>query len=132
MRYIKKIDNTVVEYIGPALGAEKWYAEKGWLPYGGNLPVTRLDVTDGMIVELPEVEAPQKISKLKLMRELKNLGVWETFKSALTDAGYWEEFELAHFLSTSDTAFTAALAALAQFTDSVDVDSIIAASLWEE
>ena len=132
MRYIKTLDNTVVEYIGPALGAEKWYTEKGWLPYGGNLPVTRLDVTDGMIVELPEVEAPQKISKLKLMRELKNLGVWETFKSALTDAGYWEEFELAHYLSTADTAFTAALAALAQFTDGVDVESIIAASLWEE
>ena len=132
MRYIKKIDNTVVEYIGPALGAEKWYIEKGWLPYGGNLPVTRLDVTDGMIVELPEVEAPQKISKLKLMRELKSLGVWETFKSALTDAGYWEEFELAHYLSTDDTAFTAALTALAGFTDGVNVDDIIAASLWEE
>lgn len=132
MRYLKKIDNTVVEYIGPALGAEKWYTEKGWLPYGGNLPVTRLDVTDGMIVELPEVEAPQKISKLKLMRELKNLGVWETFKSALTDAGYWEEFELAHYLSTDDSAFAAALTALSSFADDVNVNDIIAASLWEE
>ncbi len=132
MRYIKKIDNTVVEYIGPALGGDKWYTEKGWLPYSGVLPVARLDVADGVIVELPEIEAPQKISKLKLMRELKRLGVWETFKSALTDAGYWEEFELAHYLSTSDTAFTAALTALDSFTDGVNVDDIIAASLWEE
>ena len=132
MRYIKKIDDNIVEYIGPALGGDKWYTEKGWLPYSGVLPVARLDVADGVIVELPEVELPQKLSKLKLMRELKSLGVWDTFKTALTDAGYWEEFELAHYLSTSDTAFTAALTALAGFTDGVNVDDIIAASLWEE
>ena len=132
MRYIKKIDNTVVEYIGPALGGDKWYTEKGWLPYSGDLPVARLDVENGTVIELPEVEAPQKISKLKLMRELKSLGVWETFKSALTDAGYWEEFELAHYLSTADAAFIQALQALSKFADGVDVESIIAASLREE
>lgn len=132
MRYIKKIDDNIVEYTGPALGGDKWYIDLGYLPYSGSLPVSRLDIVGGAVVELPEVELPQKLSKLKLMRELKSLGVWETFKSALTDAGYWEEFELAHFLSTTDTAFTAALTALAQFTDGVDVESIIAASLWEE
>lgn len=132
MRYIKKIDNTVVEYIGPALGGDKWYINLGYLPYDGDLPVARLDVENGTVIELPEIEAPQKISKLKLMRELKRLGVWDSFKSAMTDAGYWEEFELAHYLSTADTAFTAALTALASFTDGVNVDDIIAASLWEE
>ena len=132
MRYIKKIDDNIVEYTGPALGGDKWYINLGYLPYDGDLPVARLDVENGTVIELPEVELPQRLSKLKLMRELKSLGVWETFKTALTDAGYWEEFELAHFLSTTDTAFTAALTALAQFTDGVDVESIIAASLWEE
>lgn len=132
MRYIKKIDDNIVEYIGPALGGDKWYTEKGWLPYSGVLPVARLDVADSVIVELPEVELPQKLSKLKLMRELKRLGVWETFKSALTDAGYWEEFELAHYLSTADTDFIAALEALSKFADGINVDDIIAASLWEE
>ena len=132
MRYIKKIDDNIVEYTGPALGGDKWYTAQGWLPYNGDLPVARLDVTDGVIVELPEVEAPKKLSKLKLMRELKSLGVWDTFKTAMTDAGYWEEFELAHFLSTTDTAFTAALTALASFADGVNVEDIIAASLWEE
>lgn len=132
MRYIKKIDDNIVEYTGPALGGDKWYINLGYLPYSGSLPVSRLDVVDGAVVELPEVELPQKLSKLKLMRELKSLGVWETFKTALTDAGYWEEFELAHYLSTADTAFTAALTALASFTDGVNVDDIIAASLWEE
>lgn len=132
MRYIKKIDNNVVEYIGASLGGDKWYIDLGYLPYSGSLPVSRLDIVGGAVVELPEVELPQKLSKLKLMRELKRLNVWDTFKTALTDAGYWEEFELAHYLSTTDTAFTAALTALAQFTDGVDVESIIAASLWEE
>ena len=132
MRYIKKIDNTVVEYIGASLGGDSWYIDLGYLPYSGSLPVSRLDIVDGAVVELPEPELPQKLSKLKLMRELKRLNVWDTFKTALTDAGYWEEFELAHYLSTTDTAFTAALTALAQFTDGVDVESIIAASLWEE
>ena len=132
MRYLKKVNDKTVEYIGPALGGDKWYVELGYLPYSGSLPVSRLDIVDGEVVELPEPEMPQKLSKLKLMRELKNLGVWETFKTALTDAGYWEEFELAHYLSTADTAFTAALTALASFTDGVNVDDIIAASLWEE
>lgn len=132
MKYIKKIDNTVVEYIGPALGGDKWYVDLGYLPYSGSLHVSRLDIVDGAVVELPEPELPQKLSKLKLMRELKSLGVWETFKTALTDAGYWEEFELAHYLSTADTDFTAALEALSKFADGVNVDDIIAASIWEE
>ena len=132
MKYIKKIDNTVVEYIGPALGGDKWYVDLGYLPYSGSLHVSRLDIVDGAVVELPEPELPQKLSKLKLMRELKSLGVWETFKTALTDAGYWVEFELAHYLSTADTDFTAALEALSKFADGVNVDDIIAASLWEE
>ena len=132
MKYIKKIDNTVVEYIGPALGGDKWYVDLGYLPYSGSLHVSRLDIVDGAVVELPEPELPQKLSKLKLMRELKSLGVWDTFKTALTDAGYWEEFELAHYLSTADSAFAQALEALSKFTDGVNVDDIIAASLWEE
>lgn len=132
MRYIKKIDNTVVEYIGASLGGDKWYIELGYLPYSGSLPVSRLDIVDGTVVELPEPEVPQKLSKLKLMRELKSLGAWDTFKTALTDAGYWEEFELAHYLSTADTAFIQALQALSKFADGVNVDDIIAASLWEE
>lgn len=132
MRYIKKIDDNVVEYIGASLGGDKWYVELGYLPYSGSLPVSRLDIVDGAVVELPEVELPQKLSKLKLMRELKSLGVWDTFKTALTDAGYWEEFELAHYLSTADAAFIQALQALSKFADGVNVDDIIAASLWEE
>lgn len=132
MRYIKKENGRLVEYIGPSLGGPNWYLNDGWCSYTGNLPLSRLDIQNKVVVELPEPELPQKLSKLKLMRELKNLGVWDTFKTALTDAGYWEEFELAHYLSTADTAFTAALTALASFTDGVNVEDIIAASLWEE
>ena len=28
MRYIKKIDDNIVEYTGPALGGDKWYIKK--------------------------------------------------------------------------------------------------------
>lgn len=132
MRYIKKENGRLIEYIGPSLGGPNWYLNAGWYSYTGNLPLSRLDIQNKVVVELPEPEIPQKLSKLKLMRELKRLGVWETFKSALTDAGYWEEFELAHYLSTADADFTAALEALNKFADGINVDDIIAASLWEE
>ena len=132
MRYIKKENDRLVEYIGPSLGGPNWYLNAGWCSYTGNLPLSRLDIQNKVVVELPEPEVPQKLSKLKLLRELKRLGVWETFKSALTDAGYWEEFELAHYLSTADTDFIAALEALSKFADGVNVDDIISASLWEE
>lgn len=131
MHYIKKENDKIIEYIGPSLGGPNWYLNSGWYLYTGTLPLSRLDIQNKVVIELPEPEVPQKLSKLKLMRELKSLGVWDMFKTALTDAGYWEEFELAHYLSTSDTAFTAALTALAGFADGVNIDDIIAASLWE-
>lgn len=132
MRYIKKENDKIIEYIGPSLGGPNWYLNSGWYLYTGTLPLSRLDIQNKVVIELPEPEVPQKLSKLKLMRELKRLNVWDTFKSALTDAGYWEEFELAHYLSTADTAFIQALQALSKFADGVNVDDIIAASLWEE
>lgn len=132
MRYIKKENDKIIEYIGPSLGGPNWYLNSGWYLYTGTLPLSRLDIQNKVVIELPEPEVPQKLSKLKLMRELKRLGVWETFKTALTDAGYWEEFELAHYLSTADTDFIAALEALSKFADGINVEDIIAASLWEE
>ena len=51
MRYIKKIDDNIVEYTGPALGGDKWYINLGYLPYDGDLPVARLDVENGTVIE---------------------------------------------------------------------------------
>lgn len=51
--YIKKIDGVMIGYTGPAMGAT-WTATNGWLWYDGVLPLDRLDIVDGAVVELPE------------------------------------------------------------------------------
>ena len=55
MRYIRKINDCVAEYCGPAMG-DTWYVENGYIGYSGNLPLSRLDVVDGVVIELPEPE----------------------------------------------------------------------------
>lgn len=55
MRQIRKINDGVEEYHGPAMG-DTWYAENGYIGYSGDLPLSRLDIADGAVVELPEPE----------------------------------------------------------------------------
>lgn len=56
MRYILKTEAGVVEeYHGPAMG-DTWYAANGYIGYAGDLPLSRLDVADGAVIELPEPE----------------------------------------------------------------------------
>nr|DAR45291.1 MAG TPA: ChiA1-BD-binding domain protein [Caudoviricetes sp.] len=54
MRYIRKINGYVEESpIPPYRGAE-YYAARGYLRCDSTLPLSRLDIVDGGIVELPE------------------------------------------------------------------------------
>ena len=55
MRQIRKINDAMEEYCGPAMG-DTWYTENGYIGYSGDLPLSRLDVVDGAVVELPEPE----------------------------------------------------------------------------
>lgn len=56
MRYIRKINGYVEESpIPPYRGAE-YYAAHGYLRCNSTLPLSRLDIVDGGIVELPEPE----------------------------------------------------------------------------
>lgn len=55
MRQIRKINDAMEEYCGPAMG-DTWYTENGYIGYSGDLPLSRLDVVDGEVVELPEPE----------------------------------------------------------------------------
>ena len=56
MRYIRKINGYVEESpIPPYRGAE-YYAAHGYLRCDSTLPLSRLDIVDGGIVELPEPE----------------------------------------------------------------------------
>ena len=54
MRYIRKINGYVEESpIPPYRGAE-YYAARGYLRSDSTLPLSRLDIVDGEIIELPE------------------------------------------------------------------------------
>lgn len=135
MRYIKKIAGGVIEYAGPALGGNRWYVERGFTPYGGSLPASRLDIDDsGEVIELPPpVPVPVLISKLKLKRKLEAAGQWGAFKAALEAAGFTEDFELAVNLSTSDPAFQATLSGLAELIAGAGVTAseLLAECVWE-
>ena len=59
MRYIRKINDAMEEYCGPAMG-DTWYTENGYIDYSGDLPLSRLDVADGAVIELPEPEPTEE------------------------------------------------------------------------
>lgn len=59
MRQIRKINDAMEEYCGPAMG-DTWYAGNGYIGYSGDLPLSRLDVVDGVVIELPEPEPNSK------------------------------------------------------------------------
>lgn len=52
MRQIRKNNDLMEEYLGPAMGYG-WYEANGYISYAGTLPLSRLDIVDGEIVELP-------------------------------------------------------------------------------
>lgn len=56
MRYIRKTSTGMMEeYFGrPVRGA--WYTENGYIGYSGDLQLSRLDIVDGVVIELPEPE----------------------------------------------------------------------------
>lgn len=132
MRYIKKENGVMIEYSGVSLGAPHWYTELGWTAYDGDLPLSRLDIADGAAVELPAPPPePKLISKLKLKRYLDERELWTTFKSALEQGGYLEDFTVAVNLSTGDADFQSALTALSGITADLDIDALIEACEWE-
>lgn len=60
MRYVKQTAaGAVEEYAGnPKLNSTMLAA--GWLPYAGTLPLSRLSIIDGAVVELPEPEPAEE------------------------------------------------------------------------
>lgn len=59
MRQIRKNNNVMEEYHGPAMG-NSWYSANGYTGYAGTLPLSRLDIADGAVVELPEPEQTEE------------------------------------------------------------------------
>lgn len=54
MRYIRKINGYVEESPIPPYRGEEYYAANGYLRCDSTLPISRLDIVDGEIVELPD------------------------------------------------------------------------------
>lgn len=63
---------------------------------------------------------PREISKLTLKRRMDALGKWSDFKNALTAANAWDDFALAHAVSTDDPLFSALLPQLQAALDLSD------------
>ena len=59
MRQIRKINDAVEEYHGAAMG-DTWYGANGYIGYAGTLPLSRLDVVNGAVIELPEPEPTEE------------------------------------------------------------------------
>lgn len=54
MRYIRKINGYVEESPIPPYRGEEYYAANGYLRCDSTLPLSRLDIVDGEIIELPD------------------------------------------------------------------------------
>lgn len=86
MRYIRKINGYVEESpIPPYRGAE-YYAAHGYLRCDSTLPLSRLDIVDGEIIELPEPEPTEEwVDKEAFINALYALLPAEYLTAALRD-----------------------------------------------
>lgn len=62
MTWIKKIAGRVSRWFGGQMG-HAWMDSNGWVEYNGSLPDDRLDIVDGVVVELPEPEPVNKYAE---------------------------------------------------------------------
>lgn len=87
MRHIRKNNDIMEEYSGPGMG-DAWYAANGYAAYTGVLPLSRLDISDGAVIELPEPEPTEEwAAKRPFVSAITALLADET-KAAL--AGSWQ------------------------------------------
>lgn len=135
VRYVGKFGGQVAERPAvPFMGAA-WYAANGYLGYAGTLPLSRLDIVDGAVVELPETAAeaePRVLSKLKLCEKLTESGLWETVRPVIeAEAGeYWT---LAHDVSENHPCFAALRERLSPLLEAAgaDLDALLDECIME-
>ena len=60
MRYIRKIDGAMKEAPASPYWGAGYYLANDYLAYAGTVPLSRLDIVDGAIVELPALEATEE------------------------------------------------------------------------
>lgn len=88
MRYVKLVGDSVIEYSG-SQKRPAFYRDNGFLSYEGNLPVSRLNIVNNKIFELPEpgpsaeqiaAETYDKLQKEQLLSSLPVQTEAETIK----------------------------------------------------
>lgn len=105
MRYIRKINGYVEESpIPPYRGAE-YYAARGYLRSDSTLPLSRLDIVDGGIVELPAPESTEEwVGKEAFINALYALLPADQLAAALQDPETFKQGIAGLALLTSDAA----------------------------
>ena len=104
MRYIRKNNNFVEEYRGPSMG-DTWYFSNNYISYSGDVPLSRLDVVDGSVVELPEPEPIEKwVSKEEFINALYLLIPTEQLTFTLQNPDLFKTGLMGLALLTTDAA----------------------------
>lgn len=105
MRYIRKINGYVEESpIPPYRGAE-YYAAHGYLRCDSTLPLSRLDIVDGGIVELPASEPTEEwVGKEAFINALYALLPADQLAAALQNPETFKQGIAGLALLTSDAA----------------------------
>lgn len=105
MRYIRKINAALEESPVPPYRGAAWYAERGYLCYGGALPLLRLDIIDGVVVELPEPkQTTEWVSKEAFIGALYALVPAEQLTAALQEPENFKQGVAGLALLTTDAA----------------------------
>ena len=90
----------------------KWALANGW----------RMEDTP----DKPLPKLPKRYSKLKIMRELSAIGLWDTVEQALTEAGAIKEFEYAQDIAEDDPMFQSMYPMLAGLApEGTDIEGIM-------
>lgn len=123
----------ITVYIEPNTGKEYRALPTNW--DGKVSPLTATNCQSfGWVIEEREIEEPKQVntySKLKIIRAAKDASIWEAVKSAIEEAGYWDEFVCAQDLSDGDERFDSFVTTAKTTYGEETVNSILEAAKME-
>ena len=80
--------------------------------------------------EVPDPEPqPTLYSKLKLIRAMKQAGIWTQVKTQIEESNYWDEFICAQELASNDPGFTAFVATMRGTLGDDTINQMLEASI---
>lgn len=80
--------------------------------------------------EVPDPEPqPTLYSKLKLIRAMKQAGIWTQVKARIETSDYWDEFICAQELASNDPGFTAFVASMRETLGDDTINQMLEASI---